>query len=177
MPTIQRVLDLAQPACYLALNYREKGKLYNYGKPSGINQAFLIYGVYKILSKVYEEDPTHEGLQAVSDYLYELLQKFAFKAAAIVDGGGGGSVTPPSSLTRPEQLNFTVAASGTPLVDGQSATIFYDFIGWNLTVVKNSQPLDQIDTKPVYYTWNRDTGTFTTNLATITGDEWQLTPV
>ena len=94
MPTIARTLEIAQPSCYLAANYYEKGKLYNYGRPSSVNQSQLIYIVYKILSTVYANDPTRDGLQEVADYLYELCQKFAFKAANIVDGGGGGQVTP-----------------------------------------------------------------------------------
>lgn len=115
MPTIERTLELAPVACYLAANYKDKKALFGGGSAASANQAKLIFAVNKILKKVYDEDPTREGLQVVADYLFELIQKFAFKAANIVDGGGGGQVTP----ITPTALNYPLVLTGSDFeVDG-----------------------------------------------------------
>lgn len=104
MPSIARILSLAPPSCYLASNYKEHGAVFsNGGGSSAKNQATLIYIYYKILHKIFSIDPNYPGLQSPANYLFELEQKFAFKAANIVDGGGGGSVTPvtPTSISYP----------------------------------------------------------------------------
>lgn len=116
-------------------------------------------------------------LYTISNFLFALEGIYGLKAQYL-DGGSGGSVTPvsPSSTGRPNQLNFTVAAAGTTIVDGQVTVSLPDFIGWNLLLDKNGQPMTQISTAPIYYTWTRDTGILTLSQAAITGDEFQITP-
>lgn len=117
-------------------------------------------------------------LYTISNWLFALEGVWGLQAQ-FLDGGSGGSVTPvsPSSTSRPEQLNFTVAASGTPFIDGQTSVTFSNFIGYNLVIDKDGQPMTQISTAPIYYTWNRVTGVLTLNQAAITGNEFQITPV
>lgn len=135
-----------------------------------------LYIERKSLEWEYAQDPTSENLFLIGNWVLALCGVYLFKAQ-LESGNPGGSVSPINPSGRPQQLNFTVAASGTPLVDGDTTKTFSSFIGYNLTVVKSSQPLDQVTTKPIYYTWNRDTGAFFLNQATITTDEWQITPV
>lgn len=176
MATIARILELAPTCCYLADNNKYKKALFGGVPKMAQNQAMLIYIYWKVLNTIYELDNDYDGLYAPAQYLYELEQKFAYKAAAIVDGSGGGSVATASSSSRPEQLNFTVAASGTTLINGQSTVTLTQFTGYNLLVDKNGQPMTQIITAPLYYTWNRNTGVLTLSSAAVTGDEFQITP-
>jgi len=112
MPTIARILELAPVSCMLANNYKNTANPFRDGVPrSATNQATLIYIYWKILNKIYTLDPTHDGLQAPANYLWELEQKFAFKAANIVDGGGGGQVTPIVPVPSAIQFPFYIYSS------------------------------------------------------------------
>lgn len=124
-----------------------------------------------------QADPDADILYTISNWLFALEGIYGLQAQ-FLDGGSGGSVTPvsPSSTGRPEQLNFTVAASGTTFIDGQTSVSLPTFIGWNVTLDKNGQPMTQITTAPIYYTWDRDSGVLTLSQAAITGDEFQITP-
>lgn len=182
MPTIARVLEIAPVGCYLAANYREKGKLFNYGRPSSINQSHLIYAIYKVLNTAYTNDPTRDGLQEVSDYLYELLQKFAFRAAQIVDGGGGGQVTPitpEGANTMPNPLDFIVNSTDTPILAGESSIFIPQFVGWDIGFNRGGQP--QYTTNPgdgtTYYYWNKLTGLFTMYTAANLGEQLRIFPI
>lgn len=114
-------------------------------------------------------------LYKITGWLWALTMPYGLQAQ-FIDGGGGGQVTPIVPSGKPEQLNFTVDASTTPLIDGQTSVILPQFIGWNLLLDKNGQPMTQISTAPIYYTWNRTTGQLTLNQAATTGDEFQITP-
>jgi hypothetical protein len=115
-------------------------------------------------------------LYKVSNWLWALTFPYGLRAQYI-DGGSGGQVTPIVPSGRPNQLNFTVDASTTPLIDGQTSVVLPQFIGYNLVLDKNGQPMTQISTAPIYYTWVKATGTLTLNQAAVTGDEFQITPV
>ena len=101
MPTISRVLELTPVAGYLASNDVAKASIFQGGLIDP-RLPIKIYFVYKILKEVYDADPNYENLQVVSNYLYELIQKYAFKAAAIVDGNTGGQVAPQTPTTGSE---------------------------------------------------------------------------
>lgn len=176
MPTVARILELAPTCCYLASNYKDRQGLFNAKAKSTLNQSTLIYGYWKILNEIYTLDSDYPGLVGPANYLWELCQKFGFKAASIVDGGGGGQVAPVTPASSLEQLNFTVAASGTTLIDGQSTVNLNQFIGYNLLVNKNGTPLAQIVSAPVHYTWDKQTGDLTVVPAAFLGDEFQITP-
>lgn len=92
MPTVARILEIAPMACVLSVQHTAKRQLF--GGSLAVDNSLKIYNVYKILKKIYDNDPAYDGLQVRADYLYELLKKFALRSAGIVDGGSGGSVAP-----------------------------------------------------------------------------------
>lgn len=191
MPTVARTLQLAPVAQYLYANAIAKGLVFSNGSVDP-NRPITIYMVYKILKKVYDEDNNYPGLQPIADYLYELIQKYAFKAAAIVDGNTGGQIVPPTpgSGTLPTVLDFqvdgsTVIPTGATsvLLDGTSGNP--DFRGYNVDFVRNSVP--QYTTMPLwdttYFSFNRTTGLFTllavgsASAAAIEGEQFRITPI
>jgi hypothetical protein len=177
MPTIARTLELAQVAGYLSANYKTKGALFGgYGQPSSKNQSQLIYMVYTILNKVYTENPTQEGLQAVSDYLYELLQKFAFKAANIVDGGGGGQITPITPTLKPDRIEFEV--DGTTFIATGETTVQLpiSWDGWNVELERGNIPQSTLNTQPSYFTYDEDTRELTISPAAFLGELIAIIP-
>ncbi len=139
MPTIQRILQLAPAASYLAANYVDKK---NFLKGGALipNQSINIYRIYKILKHVYDKDPTYPGLQVRCDYLYELLKRWALAAAAIVDDNNGGSVAP---ITPSGSFTFDYLI---PVLGGvpqfTNATDYDDvrIIGKNLEIFWNDIP-------------------------------------
>lgn len=168
MPTSARILQLAPTACYLAQQDVNKRSLF--GKPKVVpSQAIKIYNVYKILKHIYDKDPNYSGMQARCNYLYELLKKYALRAAAIVDNNSGGSVAPvtPSDQTLPQPIDFIVA-NDTIMVAGDITLNLDgsggrpDFRGYNVEFARNGQP--QYTTDPqdgsTYFGWNRTTGVF-----------------
>lgn len=135
MPSVARTLQLAPVACYLSANYISKRRLF--GGALDTQNPIKIYNVYKILKKVYDNDPVYDGLQVRADYLFELCKKWAIAATAIVDGGGGGSispVTPPSGGTSefPIYIIETDFSTATEYNDtrivGKNLIIFYNEI-------------------------------------------------
>lgn len=136
-----------------------------------------IYIERKSLEWQYAQDPTDDDgiLFEQGNYVYALLFPYLFAAQEAT--GGGGQVVNPTTSGAPDQLNFTVAASGTTLIDGQSSVTLSDFIGFNLIVNKNGTALTQISTAPVYYTWDENSGSLTVVPAAFLGDEFQITAV
>lgn len=114
-------------------------------------------------------------IRQMSNYLEWLIGTYGLKAQYILTGASGGSVVAGGGSV-PAQLNFTVAASGTTLIDGQSTVTLTQFIGFNLLVNKNGTALTQITSSPIYYTWNKVTGALVVSPAAFLGDEFQITP-
>lgn len=98
MPTVQRILQLAPIAQYLSAHDNEENKFLFGGSPASARQSDWIFVLNKVLQKIYDADNTYP-IQDVANYLYELMMKYAFKAAYIYDGGGGGQVVPSSGVT------------------------------------------------------------------------------
>ncbi len=173
-PTIARILQIAPTSCVLAENLRFKSALFNKVPKSSQHQGTLIYIYWKILNTIYELDNSYPGLEAPARYLYELEQKFAFKAARIVDGGGGGQVapvTPSGTGSNINDLDWLVESTATglsPLKDGDIAVTLNgtngmpDLRGFNIDyyrggVTQNTTPLGDGSS---YYYWNKITGLF-----------------
>jgi hypothetical protein len=173
-PTIARILEIAPTSCVLAENARFKSGLFSKVPKSSQHQGILIYIYWKILNTIYELDNSYAGLEAPARYLYELEQKYAFKAARIVDGGGGGQVVPitpggvGSNINDIDWLVDTVATGLAPLADGEGAVTFNgtggmpDLRGFNIDfyrggVTQNTTPLGDGSS---YYYWNKITGLF-----------------
>lgn len=133
MPTISRTLELAPTAGYLASNDVAKASIFQGGLIDP-RLPIKIYFVYKILKEVYDADPNYENLQVVSNYLYELIQKYAFKAAAIVDGNTGGQVAPPTPASASSIFPIYITNS-----DFDTATTYVDsrLSGQNVIVYLN----------------------------------------
>lgn len=170
--TIQQKIDIGNASSIFTSNELSGGKLH--GGTIDKKLPTLIYLVRQGLEWLYELDPTHEDLVPISNYLIAICRHSARAELAIV---GGGSTPTISGVSAPAQLNFTVAASGTTLIDGQSTVTLTQFIGYNLVVVKSGTGLTQITTAPVYYTWDKVAGLLTVVPAAFLGDEFQITPV
>lgn len=176
--SIASIIEIGKVSIYKSANYVAKGALFGGTVIKPIPPVQIAW-VTDALEWGYDGGAqTEQSLRQTGNYAYWLYGKFGLEAQYVIDGAGGGSVTPtPSGGLRPNQLNFTVAASGTPILDGETTVTLSDFIGWNLVLDKNGQPMTQISTAPIYYTWNRVTGLLILNQAAITGDEFQITPV
>ena len=170
--SVQQKIDIGNVSSIYFSNELESGVLK--GGYEDEKWRSLIYLVRQALEWLYELDPTHPDLDIIGNYLIAICKHSARAEANIVGGGSTPSIINPS---RPSQLNFTVAASGTSLIDGQTSATFTQFIGYNLVLDKNGQPMTQISTAPIYYTWDKNSGILILNQAATTGDEFQITPV
>ena len=176
--SIADIIEVGRASTYLSANYTSRASLYggiNIKPVPPVQIAFVTDALDWANDGGAE---TAASLRSTANYLYWLCGKFQLQAQNIINGAGGGTVSPtPGGGLRPNQLNFTVAASGTTFIDGQTTVTLTDFIGWNLVLDKNGQPMTQISSAPIYYTWVRTTGVLTLNSAALTGDEFQITPV
>ncbi len=177
MPTIERILQLAPVCSYLSNNEKAKGNLFKNGTPTNIkNQATLIYIYWKILNKIYTLDPTYPGLQAPANYLYELEQKWAFKAASIVDGGGGGSIAPITPTVRPSRIEFYVSAGSYIPTDGTTVQLPFSWKGWDMELDRNGVPQSTLTTEPSYFVYTIATRTLVISPAVVDGELIALIP-
>jgi hypothetical protein len=175
MPTVARILEITPPSCYLASNRTAKGALF--GPPIDPKLPLTIYMVYKILKVVYDKDPNYTGVRVVADYLYELIQKYAFKAAAIVDGNTGGQVAPPSGIVVPNPYDFEV--DGTSFIPtGDDSVTISQFIGYNVNFSRGGimQNTTNLGDGSSYYSWNIVTGLFTIFPAATEGELFRIMP-
>lgn len=165
MATVARILQLAPVVQMLAGAQVSKGRLF--GKPKiDPNLSIKIFCIYKILKRVYDEDPNYTGVRVVADYLYEIFSGLQFKAAAIVDGNNGGQIAPPTSGSgMPNALDFIVSATTiiptdgtTLLLDGTSGNP--DWRGYTIIMSRGSQTQHTTpqDGGAAYYSWNSTTG-------------------
>lgn len=177
MLTIQEVIEVGKLATGLAVNYVAKGNLF--GGRLSPNSPLTMAMVTSALEWGNEANQDAEDLSGLAAYAYWIYGKQGLQAQYLIGiSSGGGSVVPGGGSTRPAQLNFTVAASGTTLIDGQSSvTLPSAWSGFEIVVNKNGQALNQITSAPVYYTWNSTTRLLTVEPAAFLGDEFQITAV
>jgi len=175
MPTVTRILELTPPACYLASNRVGKGGLF--GPALDPKLPLTIYMVYIVLKTVYDKDPTYTGVRVVADYLYELIQKYAFKAAAIVDGNSGGQIAPPTGTVVQEPYDFEVTDSSF-IETGETSVTITNFIGLNVNFRRNgvSQNTTNLGDGSSYYSWNTVTGLFTIYPEATEGELFRIEP-
>jgi hypothetical protein len=177
MPSVQRILQLAPVACYLASNRTAKGNLF--GPPVDPRLPIAIFMVHKILKKIYDLDPTYESLNQrnVADYLYELIQKYAFRAAAIVDNNAGGQIATQTSVIVQSPYDFEV--TGTSFIaTGETSVTISEFIGLNVNFRRGgvSQNTTNLGDGSSYYSWNIVTGVFTIYPAATAGELFRIEP-
>ena len=177
MPTVARILALAPVASYLANAKAGKGGLF--GPPVDPKLGILIFMVHRILKKIYDLDPTYEVYQQrkVADYLYELIIKYAFRAASIVDGNNGGQIAAPTGVVTVNPYDFEVTASSFIPTGDDSVTIT-DFIGLNVNFRRGgvSQNTTNLGDGSSYYSWNIATGLFTIYPAATAGELFRIEP-
>lgn len=180
--TVDEIIEVGNVSTYLSANYTERGKLFGgtIFKPVPPVQIAFVTDALNWGDEGGAE--TDASLRQVANYLYWLCGRFQLKAQEVISGAGGGSVSPTTSAAALNQLNFTVAASGTTLIDGQSLVMLDgtlgnpDFRGYNLVINKNAQAMTQINNGVFYYTWNKVTGQLDVVPAAFLGDEFQITP-
>lgn len=177
MPTVARILQLAPVACYLASNRVAKGALF--GPPVDPRLPIAIFMVHKILKKIYDLDPTYEAVKQrnVADYLYELIQKYAFRAAAIVDNNSGGQIASQTGIVVQNPYDFEVSASSF-IATGETSVTISEFIGLNVNFRRNglSQNTTNLGDGSNYYSWNIVTGVFTIYPAATEGELFRIEP-
>lgn len=187
MPTTARILQLTPVSAYLASNDVGKSGIFKGGLLDP-QLPIKIFIVYKILKRVYDADPAYEGVEKVGNYLFELIRKYANKAAAIVDNNTGGQVAPvtPAAGTLPVPYDWIISASSEPLATGETTVTLdgtggtQDLRGYNIEFTRGSTT--QYTTNPgdgsTWYSWNRKTGVFTLNDGAAQADErFRITPI
>lgn len=93
MPTTAEILGYAEGAGYLANNAIQKSALFNRGRLNPLLPQ-QIFGIHYILQKIYDEDPTYEGLYETCLYLWEIMGRYGLQAQGL--SGGGGVVPSPT---------------------------------------------------------------------------------
>ncbi len=175
MPTVSRILQITPPSCMLANNRVAKGALF--GPTIDPKLPITIYMVYKVLKTVYDKDPNYTGVRVVADYLYELIQKYAFRAAAIVDNNTGGQIAPPSGITVPNPYDFEVTDSSFIPTGDDSVSIDL-FKGYNVNFSRGGimQNTTNLGDGSSYYSWNIVTGLFTIYPEASEGELFRIMP-
>ena len=176
MLTIAETIQVGKLSIGLAVNSVARGALFG-GKLAPNSPLTMAMATSALeWGNVVGQDA--EDLRGLADYAYWIYGKQGLQAQYLIGiSSGGGTVVPGGGLTRPNQLNFTVAASGTTLIDGQSTvTLPSGWTGFNVVVNKNGQALTQITSAPIYYTWDSTTRLLTVSPAAFLGDEFQITP-
>jgi hypothetical protein len=176
MPTVARILELAPTCCRLADDHKFKSELFRKVAKSSSNQAVLIYVYWKILNEIYERDNTYE-LQAPANYLWELCQKWAFKAASIVDGGIGGQVTPVTPGGIPARIEFYVSASSFIADGASSVQLPLTWSGYGVEVDRGNVPQSTLSTEPSYFNYDSATRTLTISPAAVLGELIAIIPL
>lgn len=93
--------------------------------------------------------------------LTDIIAKF--QTLTSCNNGDGAGVLEPydpeAALKPPNDITFTVAASGSYIIAGQQTKTVTSHIGWRLRVKRNKfAEMDYNDTSGTYYEWNTTTG-------------------
>lgn len=172
--TIQQIINIAKISEYLAANDISRGVLFGARKIP--TSSRILYMEWKAVQWMYDLDPTDDSLRLTANYLFSICRGYNLQAQAI-SGGSGGSVSPVNPGTPPSPIEFTVADSGTPFVDGQSTLLLTSFIGFNMIFNRDNTPQTQVDTGGMYFTWSRTTGLMTIVGPAITGELFSINAV
>lgn len=171
--TVAQKLTIAKISEYLVVAAIEKGGLWGNGIDLQLPQK--IYNIRKAIQYRYDINAADETLTATSNYLYGLC-KFVIQAQAVMQISGTiGTVI--VSTTAPSPYQFTVAASGTFIIDGQSSITITAFIGYNIIFVRGGITQSTVSTEPSYYSWNRATGAFSISPMAYTNELFQIYPL
>ena len=171
--TVLQIINIAKISQYLCVNDIQKSGLYGGG--TDLQLPNKLYNIRKGIEYQYDLDSTNTDLPATAAYLYALCGKYGIYAQNIT--GSGGSISPITPINAPIPYQFTVAASGTLIINGQSSVIVTSFIGFNLLFVRNEIPQGTIDLGGTYYSWDRDEARLTISPAAIVTEHFFFMPI
>lgn len=177
MLTPLQIIEVAKISQYLAVADLKKGGLLGGGQD--LNLPSKIYNIRKSVewSYRYNSPNTPTDLINTANYLYSICAPYNQQAFFILNGGGGGSVspiTPPVSNVFP--IEFIVAASGTPIVNGGSTLSIPSYKGFNVLFNRNGSPQSQVNSQDTYFNWNPVTCIFTCFPAAVTSELFSINP-
>lgn len=118
----------------------------------------------------------NQSARGVANYLQWLCGKFGLEAQYYIGGSGGGSVLPIYPNPIPNPIDFTVAISGSFMIEGQSTVIIPSYINYNIIFVRGGIIQPAVNLGSTYYNWSRATGTFTCVPAATEGEIFQIIP-
>lgn len=171
--TVAEKIAIAEINEYLISNAIQKKDLFAGG--INIDLPTKIRVIREGIEYRYNQDPSDTTLTATSNYMLSLC---LYLSAAKAITGNAGVVAGVASTSPPNDEQFTVAASGTFLVDGQSSKTITAFIGYNLLYVRNGIPQYTVnDGSGTYYSWTKSTGGFVSFPAVVTGEIIRLAPL
>jgi len=173
--TVAQIISIAKVSQYLCTVDIEKTGLYAGG--TDLNLPRKLYSTRKDIEYQYELDPSNEDIAPTAAYLYALCGKYGLYAQAILlnPGTTGGTI----SRTAPSPYQFTVDASTSFIIDGQSSKTITAFIGYNLIFTRGGVTQSTVDPGGglSYYSWTKATGSFICYPAAATGEDFGLFPI
>lgn len=135
-----------------------------------------IRNLRKSIQYQYDADPSIETLDGTSNYMLGLcLYVNAAKAIILNPGTVSGII----ATTSPSPYQFTVDASTSFIIDGQSSKTITAFIGYNLLFTRGGVTQSTVDPGGglSYYSWTKATGSFICYPAAATGEDFGLFPI
>lgn len=170
--SIADTIEIGDASVYLSGNDNAKGSLFGSRLASPISPVSIAVAT-DALRWGYEGDSTDDTLRGTANYLLWLCGKYGLQAQNIISGSGGGTVVPVAPSNQPLPLQFIVSGSS-PIVTGDSSLVINSFIGFNLLFTRGGIAQSNVTTESSYYTWDKNTGTFTCSPAAQAGELFQL---
>ncbi len=173
--TTAEKLSIASISEYFSFVDIKKKGLYGGGVDLLLPQK--IYAIKKSIEYWYNLNPSDTTLVTTSNYLLALCGYYGAKAQHIITNSG----TIPGTVARtaPLPYQFTVDASTSFIIDGESSKTITAFMGYNLIFVRGgiTQSTVNAGDGSSYYSWSKTTGTFTCFPAAVTSELFGLFPV
>lgn len=172
--TVAQKLVIAEINEYMISIAIMKGGLY----ADGINLELptKIRIIRESIAYQYSQDPSDDTLVSTSNYLLGLcLYVNAARAIVLNPGTVPGTI----ATTTPSPYQFTVDASTSFIIDGQSSKTITAFIGYNLIFTRGGITQNSVDVGDgsSYYSWVKAAGSFTCYPAAATGELFGLFPI
>lgn len=128
------------------------------------------------ISYQYDLDPSNDTLTQTSNYMLGMCLYVQAAQAIVLSSGTVGGIV---ARTAPSPYQFTVDASTSFIIDGQSSKTITAFIGYNLIFTRNG--ITQSTVNPgdgsSYYGWVKGTGNFTIYPAAVSGELFGIFPI
>ena len=176
--TIAETIAIGQLSTCLSGNDNAKGVLFGKRLNSPYSPV-QIATCTDALKWQYEDYPTDPTLRGTANYLIWMCGKYGLEAQYIISGGGGGGTVVPGNTTRPLPLDFIVNTTTSPIIAGQSILVISSFRGWNLNFDRGgvAQNTTDVGDGSSFYTWDRNTGTFSCSPQAYENELFRLSPI